>query len=481
MSLQKYSLYNLAGTIVPLVAALITIPIYINTIGDHRYGVLAIVWLVLAYFNVFNFGLGRALAQLLAASLNHKAQHLATAFWTAFIANLFVALLGGAFLYTFIQFMLESMSIDANLLGELRDALPLLVGALIVATSTSVLTGALHGKSKFVAINIITVVTGLTVQVSPLLVALFVSVELRYLVGAVVVSKLIGSIFYFYCCYCSLIKGTKFQISLRIAKGLLSYGGWATISSIISPLMVALDRLAIGALLGSKYVSYYSIPYQLAERTTIPSAAITSAAFPRMADETPLNAKNTSLKTLSAIISLTTPIVIFCIYMLGEFLEIWISSEFSDHACLTAQIFFVGFWVNSIARVPFAKLQAEKKPDIVAKCHLAELLPYLVLLYFGLTYFGLPGAAFAFTLRASADCLLLLYYASILTDSFLEIAMQGVLILATFLSSVILELEMGTNLVLFLLMSLFSVFRGWKVMPESVKRSFFSIIGLTNR
>lgn len=74
----------------------------------------------------------------------------------------------------------------------------------------------------------------------------------------------------------------------------------------------------------------------------------------------------------------------------------------------------MGFWINAFARVPYAQLQAAGKPSVVAKCHLGELVPYLLLLYVGLHFWGLPGAAVVFGLRTLADCTLLMWFSGVL-------------------------------------------------------------------
>ena len=83
-------------------------------------------------------------------------------------------------------------------------------------------------------------------------------------------------------CRTHLLRGHPPKVSRLQAKRLLEFGGWVTVTSIIGPLMVVLDRFAIGALLGAKAVTYYTVPFQLAEKTTVLPDALSAALFPRL-------------------------------------------------------------------------------------------------------------------------------------------------------------------------------------------------------
>ena len=61
--------WNLAGQIVPLFVAVFTIPGFMRHMGTDRFGVLTIAWSVLAYFSLFDFGLGRAVTVLAAEKI----------------------------------------------------------------------------------------------------------------------------------------------------------------------------------------------------------------------------------------------------------------------------------------------------------------------------------------------------------------------------------------------------------------------------
>lgn len=92
------TLLNLSGRASPALLLLATTPLYLHLIGVPRYGAMAILWLALGYFGVFDLGLGRAVAQRIASlprtdrvSVMTHTSYRGDIFWTALLASLFVA------------------------------------------------------------------------------------------------------------------------------------------------------------------------------------------------------------------------------------------------------------------------------------------------------------------------------------------------------------------------------------------------------
>ena len=68
MSLRRNTLWNLAGTGLPLLIGAVTIPFLIRRVGVEAFGVLTLIWALIGYFSLFDFGLGRALTQQIASA-----------------------------------------------------------------------------------------------------------------------------------------------------------------------------------------------------------------------------------------------------------------------------------------------------------------------------------------------------------------------------------------------------------------------------
>src|SRR5215208_1484464 len=71
-SIGRNTFWNVLGTGLPMVLALVTIPVVIHSAGAARFGVLTIAWAVLGYFGNFDLGLGGATIRFLAEAFEHR-------------------------------------------------------------------------------------------------------------------------------------------------------------------------------------------------------------------------------------------------------------------------------------------------------------------------------------------------------------------------------------------------------------------------
>lgn len=477
MSIRLNTFYNLMGSFVPLLSSLITIPLYIGLIGEARYGILAIVWLLLGYFGLFDLGLGRATAQKIAASRDASDKERADIFWTAFLLNLALGVLGGLLVWPISYYFFDAFfKVDEGLRLEIYNAIPWLVLALPIAILSGTLTGALQGRERFFELNLVSAIGTLIFQLMPLIVANYISVDLGYLLPSVLFARFLTVIALFERCTRHIVLGYPVLFDYTKAMLLLRFGGWVTVTSIVGPLMVILDRIIIGSTLGAKAVTYYTVPFQLAERTALIPSALTSVLFPRFSVVNSTEDNILANQAMNILIVVMTPIIALCILFIKPFLIWWVGEEFADDSALVGQVLLFGFWVNGFARVPYAQLQARGKPGLVAKCHLFEVIPYFILLYFGLNNFGLMGAAIAFTFRVLIDFILLSSLAGsfsvLLRMLFIPLIF---LVVGMYISHQISDINLfivGYIIVYFLL---FLAWVWWKA-PQSIKNKLVNII-----
>ena len=414
MSIKRNSVYNLIGSLLPIAVTLFTVPIYLNVIGLERYGFLAIAWMLLGFFGFFDFGLGRATARLIANLSLEGPEKRSVACWTALALNAGLGLVGAFVLWGVAYwFFSHHFQVEEALRAEIVAAVPWLSLAVPSVTLSSVLSGSLQGREKFVSLNVAQVLNSVFSQVLPLLAALYLGPSLPLLI----VTTMIGRLLYFLVLLWQCARFVPLRAFPVVDPGLVPqlfrYGGWVSATSIVSPLIVVFDQFVIGGSISSRAVAVYSVPFNLANRLTIVPSSLAAALFPRLAAESGETSSRLAHEALLALIVVITPSVIAGLILVGPFLRLWLGAGFVDASAVVGQIILIGVWANSLTSVPFTKLQARGRPDIVAKCALAQLVPYMALVSFAAVKWGVFGVAIVWTIRVIVDCAIMLAIAGL--------------------------------------------------------------------
>jgi O-antigen/teichoic acid export membrane protein len=406
MSVKRNSFYNLTGALIPLLVSLVTIPIYLKLIGTERYGVLAIAWLLLGYFGLFELGLGRATSFQLASDA--KAEDDDTVLNTAMAINLGMGTVGGLIIWLTAEwFFRVHFKVDESIRAEVLQGVPYLALAVPIATLTGVLSGALQGRQRFLESNVISTVSTLFFQLFPLSIAWMYGPNLPRLLLAAISARLLALLVLFLRRPRSQERSNAWTVNWNRGAELLKYGGWVAVTSLIGPLLVITDRFLIGTFLGATAVTHYTLPYQIVQRYAIIPSSLSNALFPKLVESDATKSKELADRTTNALLKLLAAPACVIILMIPPFLNLWLGKEIGEKASLTGQLIFLGFWINAFAIVSLAQLQASGRPDLVAKSLLAQLLPYLALLAFGASQFGLAGCAVVFVIRTTADYVIL--------------------------------------------------------------------------
>jgi O-antigen/teichoic acid export membrane protein len=110
------------------------------------------------------------------------------------------------------------------------------------------------------------------------------------------------------------------------------------------------------------------------------------------------------------------PVVLVLVAGAHDILNLWLGPEFARHGSVALQVLSVGILINALAHVPYSMIQGLGRPDVTAKFHLIELPLQAVLVWFLVRNWGIPGAAFAWSIRVALDAALLFYAASRLSS-----------------------------------------------------------------
>jgi O-antigen/teichoic acid export membrane protein len=414
VSIRKHTIYNLAGAFVPMAVSVVSVPLYLRVIGTERYGIMSLFWVMLGYFGLFDLGLGRSVSQRLAALHDQSDAQRSEVFWTGLFVSLAVGAIGAALLVPISLFVLHLVKLDASKISaEINTAAPLLAVTLPIALISGLFSGALAGRERFGIVNLIEATTNVLLVAVPIGFALAFGANLAYLIAASLLIRIGSTLVMFFACRRAVPLLRPTRPTRTVVKSLLGYGGWVTVQSTVGSAIAMWDRFVIGAVLGATAVSIYVIPTNVVQRLLVLPSALVKALFPRLTRANDVDARQLTAESMSGLgllATLPTIALIACSYPL---MTLWIGHDLAAQSAPVAQILLPAVYANSFGLILFFFLQARNRPDITAKLHLAELLPYAALLYLLMRTHGVAGAAMAWSIRTIIDAALLAWLAGI--------------------------------------------------------------------
>lgn len=406
--------FNLMAPLLRLAVAFVTVPIFIQHIGEARYGVMSIVGVLLGYLGFLDLGLSRASTNALAKLRDAPRQERARVLYTTFVLNCCLGLIGAVLLFLLGSFLLTHIiSAPADLEQEIARCLPWIACLLPMTLVLGVAVGALESTERFLLANVVQTAGSLVSQIAPVAAALLIAPTLTVVIPAATMGQVFSLLLTL-----AVVHRLEGPFALTAfdkgeAKRLLGYGGWITVSSVVTPIVASTDQLVIGSLLGVAQVTQYSVPMNLVARSSLIPVALVRTFFPRISSLSVSEGKTLAARAFAPLAYGYAAACVPAIILAPAFFRFWIGADLAEVAAPVAQILFLGIWTNGLALVALTLLQAQGRVSAVGKLHLAEVVPFLLILLWLTSSVGIRGAACAWSLRCIADAIILFWIAEI--------------------------------------------------------------------
>jgi O-antigen/teichoic acid export membrane protein len=407
-SLLRNTAWNLAGQLLPIAVGILAIPPLIHGLGAEKFGILAVGWLVMGYFAVFDLGLGRATTKFLAElGRTGDRERFSAILWTSVHLHAALGVVGGLLFAALTPWLAaDAFNIPADLQAMTRGAFYWLAASIPFIVVSACLRGALEALNHFDAVNLVRIAGSVLNYLAPLVV-LQLTEDLTPVIAVITCGRVLVLLALAGLALARLPEARSPRgVQRRAVRPLFAFGGWVTVSSLVAPAIMVADRVFIVGIFSVAALTYYVTPYEVVTKLWIFSASVMGALFPAM---TSLAATDRgALLAVGArasrhLLALVTPIVVVLIAFGRELLWLWVGPDFAAQSTAIAKWLAFGVLLNVLAQVPITMAQAAGRPDLVARLQLLQLPPFLFLAWSLVNTFGSVGAAMAWAARAGLE------------------------------------------------------------------------------
>jgi O-antigen/teichoic acid export membrane protein len=481
--LAKNVIWNFAGALAPAICAVVCLPILKHKLGLERLGIISLAFVIVGYFSLFDFGLGRALTKMVAERVGqHNSDEIPALIWTSLCLMTIFGFLGAALGFKLSPWYVDRIiTITPSLQHETLLSFYWLSASLPIVVITAGLRGVLEALQEFRLATAIRAPISVFTYVGPVLV-IPVSHSVAAIVAVLVIGRLLACIGYLWACFSVLpnLRRVRFAAPASLFS-LLHFGAWMTVSNAVSPLMLWFDRFVIAALVSVSAAAYYAIPSEIVIRLTIVPYAILGVLFPAFSTASAHDPGRLDLlwqATLRYIFIAQFPIILLLIAFAPEWLGLWLGADFAQHSAFVARWLLAAILINSVSTVPYSHLQSIGRPDINAKLQLIELFLYAGVLYVLTVRFGINGVAVAWFLRTAFEAICVFYFSTrLLPSTKAAVARLGSVLTGAMAAFVIVSIinDMGIKVLVSLTLCLAGMLIIWFWMFSARERQFLTV------
>lgn len=410
----KNTIYNLLGYGIPLFIAIILIPPLVKNLGEERFGILNLAWIVIGYFSFFDFGIGRSLTKITAEKIGlNLPNEIPRVIWSSLLLILVISLFVAVGAFFIIPSLVNNfLNISSSLKSETLITFYALAFSVPIIATTAALRGILEAYQKFMLINIVRVVLGIFTFLAPLLV-LIITDSLFWIVISLILLRLLIWFFYFtQCIKLNAILPRKLKFDFKSIKPVLSFSMWIFVANIISPIILYTDRFLIGVLVSATAITYYSVPYEVVTKLLLIPTSLTVVLFPIFSASfirNPDLTKQLLLRGIKFVFLILYPFVLLMISFSYEGLNLWLGEKFADNGTFILQFLSIGILFNSVASIPNNFFQGIGRPKVPTVINLIELPFFVAAMWFAIKNIGINGAAIVAIIAAVVDTLIMFF------------------------------------------------------------------------
>lgn len=381
-----------------------TMPYIVRTMGVDGYGVFSLLVVFAGYLSHLDLGLGWALTKFVAEyEARGETDVLERSVRTAVLALLAGGALGALLLIGLSDVIVTRfLSLPPALAAQAKTALWVSAGGFAINSALGALSAVLRGFHRF------DITTGLNMLFGTLATLGTVAVLAGggSLVGVVSVHALVtcGSL----AAHVVVLRRLRPDVSLlpRLYRPefsrMFSFSVFTLLGKVGVAALFQIDKVIVASFLPVAYVSYYVIPFGVAQKLNLLGSIAATVMFPlaseEFAGESRERYEKVYRRTVKVVFLVTGISTVVVVAFSDRLLRVWLGADFAEHGGMVLALLSVAFCVNALSSVEAVSIEGAGRPRVTAGFLAVSAVINLTACPILTRWYGITGTAIALTI-----------------------------------------------------------------------------------
>ena len=400
MRLLRNALFNLVGGIVPAVASLLAVPVIVSRLGTDQYGVFALVTTIVGYFAVFDInvtaGSVKYLSEHHARGEHDRANEVMTFGGVIYLG---VGVIGGLGIALFAHPLVSNVfNVPASLHTTTVHALYWAALGFLLGQTQAYLVSVPQALQRYDVSGRLEGAFGALVSVSTLVVVLAGGglVEIMAVRAALSAINVVILVW--------VIRRIYPQAALRkpvrsVVGKVASFSSFAYLARLSTITALNADKLMVGAMRDMTALSFYTVPYLLANRVFGLVHRMAQVIFPA-ASAMAANGQTDQIRATYLTASRyyvflnASFCVVLCLFG-RELLHYWAGAVFTGESAVILAILSIAVLLDTLTNLPSLVNDGLGHAKNTGIFSVGKVVVLIVLSYLAIQRWGILGAAWA--------------------------------------------------------------------------------------
>ncbi len=412
MTFSQNSLMNLVTQVAIAGLAVIALPSIVHGLGDERFGLLSICWLMLGYVGFLDLGMGQATINLIASKVSDgNMEEAGRVLRTALILGAAVSV---AFIVLFEALhemgLAAFLNLSPAILDDARISFRLFALGIPPVLLMGVLRSVPFSMNRFDLVNLMQTLGALLQWLGSVAVLKLGGGLVEVIVLFVATRYLIAILLFLYVrrVFSATPAGRAGGAGESHVRRLLAFGGWVSVAQLVGPLLLVLERVIISRTSSPEWITYFAVPQETLLKLVIIPMSLASTLYPVVSarwgmPEGAAASRRIYHDSVRYTYYVLLPAVFVGIVFSGDILRLWLGDEFAARSADVFAMAAFGVLFHALAQLPNTLILGSGRPQITARLLLIELLPYLALCAWFTSMWGIRGAALAWLIRVVVE------------------------------------------------------------------------------